>query len=282
MSNIPLPVEPPDELRFHRKVHFFAAAAEIWAARELIFTLAERDLRARYKQAILGFAWAVVTPLALTVVFTVFFKGVAKIDTRPAPYPVFAYLGLIPWTFFSSSMSNGGLSLVSNAPLLNKVYCPREVFPLAAVGVAWVDSVLSLVALAFLFVLYGYAPRATSYWLPVLFIVQLAWTAGITMVVSAVTIYLRDLRHVLPILLQLGLFATPVAYGIDKIPVRFRGLYATLNPLAPVIDGYRRTVLYNKPPDWHLLGLGSITATVLLLGGYALFKRLETGIADVA
>ncbi len=282
MIDASIPLEPPADIRFRRRVRFTAAAAEIWRARELIFTLAERDLRARYKQAVLGFAWAVVTPLALMVVFTVFFKGVAKINTAPAPYPIYSYLGLVPWTFFSTSMSNGGMSLVTNAPLLNKVYCPREVFPLAAVGVAWVDSVLSLAALAFLFVLYGYAPKAESYWLPVLFVVQVAWTAGVTMVVSAVTIYLRDLRHVLPILLQLGLFATPVAYGLNKIPVRYQSLYSTLNPLAPVIDGYRRTVLYNQPPDWHLLGLGSLTTAVVLFGGYALFKRLETGIADVA
>src|SRR5205814_1266796 len=127
-----------------------------------------------------------------------------------------------------------------------------------------------------------FAPRGMVVWVPVLLAVQLAWTVGLTLIISITTVYLRDLRHALPIFLQLGLFATPVAYGINKVPKQWRGLYSLLNPLAPVIDGYRETVLYGRQPNWHLLGLGAVTSGVALVGGFLLFKRLETGIADVA
>jgi ABC-type polysaccharide/polyol phosphate export permease len=167
-------------------------------------------------------------------------------------------------------------------PLLNKVYCPREVFPIASVCVAGIDTTIATSVLALLFVLEGFAPHATTVWLPVLLLVQVAFTVGVVLLVSSLLVYLRDLRHLLSIGLQLALFATPVAYGIEAIPEERRSLYALLNPLAPVIDGYRRTILYGQAPDWGLLGLGAITATVLLVGGSVVFKKLETGIADVA
>lgn len=274
--------EPPEELRFRRRLTYSAALRDLWHFRELVVTLAERELRARYKQAILGFAWAVLTPLIYMVVFTVFFQRVADIDTGDAPYALFSYVALVPWTFFSNSISLGGTSLIQNIPLLNKVYCPREVFPLASTCVAAIDAAVSLLILGLLFIVYRYPPALTSIWVPLLFAVQLAFTLGLALIMSSVLVYVRDLRHMIPILLQLGLFATPVAYGIEEIPASFRWLYALLNPLAPVIDGYRETVLFGRPPDWTLLGLGAITATITLVGGYMLFKRLESGFADVA
>jgi ABC-2 type transport system permease protein/lipopolysaccharide transport system permease protein len=255
---------------------------ELWRVRELIRSLAERDLRARYKQAILGFAWAIVTPLALMVVFTLFFDRVADVDTGGAPYPLFAYLGLLPWAFFSTSVNQGGQSLIANITWLNKVYCPREVFPLASIATAAVDMSVAILPLFLLFLLTGYAPRITSLWVPLLLLLQVAFTAGLTLVISAVVVYLRDLRHALPLLLQLGLFATPVAYGMDVIPVGVRQLYAALNPLAAVIDGYRRTVLLGLSPAWDVTIPAAVTTGLLLILGYALFKRLETGFADVA
>jgi ABC-type polysaccharide/polyol phosphate export permease len=273
---------PPSELRFRYRLRLWRSIRELWRSRELVRTLAERELRARYKQAVLGFAWAILTPVALMLVFTVFFHRVASVDTGPAPYMLFAYLGLLPWTFFSTSMNQGGQSLIQNISLLNKVYCPREVFPLASVGVAATDTAVALLPLGILFVTLGFAPKATSVWVPVLLAIQVAFTVGLTLIISAVVTYLRDLRHALPVFLQLGLFATPVAYGIDVVPPAYRVLYAALNPLAPVIDGYRRTVLYGLPPNWHLVLPGAITAVSVLIVGYLVFKRLEKGFADVA
>jgi ABC-type polysaccharide/polyol phosphate export permease len=274
--------EPPAEILFRLKVRLVPAIREVWRRRELVRTLAERDLRVRYKQAFLGVAWSILTPLALMVVFTVFFQRVAKVDTGGAPYALFAYLGLLPWTFFSTSVSQGGQSLVMNNQLVNKVYCPREVFPLASMAVAAIDTLLATLVLGLLFAVTGYAPKATSVWVPVLLIVQVAFTFGVTLIMSAVLVFLRDLRHVLPIILQLGLFATPVAYGMDVVAPSLRVLYSTLNPLAPVIDGYRRTILLGLPPDWRLLGPGAVTALLLLGVGYVVFKRLEPGFADYA
>ncbi len=272
-------VPPP---RARRKIRLSSSLRELWSARELVRTLAERELRARYSQAVLGLAWAVLTPLVLMIVFTLFFRRVADVDTEGAPYALYAYLGLLPWTFFSSSVSLGGQSLIQNLALLNKVYCPREVFPLASVIVAALDTLVSTAILGLLFVITGYAPRLTTLWVPVILVVQLAFTLGVAFTLSSVVIYLRDLRHLLPIALQLGLFATPVAYGIDAIPKSLHVLYSVFNPLAPVIDGYRRTVLFGQAPDWDLLLPAAGTAAVVLVAGYLLFKKLEAGMADVA
>jgi ABC-type polysaccharide/polyol phosphate export permease len=275
--------EPPPELRFRRRVRLFPSLRELVARRELVLSLAERDLRARYKQAVLGFSWAVVTPLLLMVAFSLVFPRVAKVSTGDIPYPLFSYLGLVPWAFFSTSVSQGGQSIISNASLQNKVYCPREVFPIASVGVASVDGLISSLVLCLLFPIFGVTPAPQSYWLPVLLAVQVAFTLGITLVISAVMVYLRDIRHVLPIILQLGLFATPVAFSLDQlVPAALQPLYVALNPMGAVIDGYRRTILYGQQPDLQLLAIAAISAAVYLLVGYGAFKRLETGFADVA
>jgi len=273
---------PPRELLFNRKIRLATTLRELWRSRELVRTLAEREIRVRYKQAILGFSWAIITPVVLMIVFTVFLRRVADVDTGGAPYALFSYLGLLPWTFFSSSVNQGGQTLVTSSNLLNKVYCPREVFPLSSVIVATVDTTISSGILAVLFAIYTYAPKATTIWVPVLLLIQFAFTVGITLLIAGSLVYLRDLRQALPIFLQLGLFATPVAWGIDVVPAQWRTLYSVLNPLAPVIDGYRRSVLFGQAPQLDLLAPAALSTIVVLLGGYALFKRLETGFADAA
>jgi ABC-type polysaccharide/polyol phosphate export permease len=275
-----LPAEPPPETLFRLRLRLVSALKEVWQARDLVRTLAERDFRIRYKQAVLGFAWALLTPLALMVVFTVFFQRVANVDTNGVPYPLFAYLGLLPWTFFSASVMQGGQSLVTNSQLVNKLYCPREVFPIASVMTAAIDTSIAVVPLAALFAITGFVPKATTVWVPVLLFVQVAFTFGVTLFISAVLVFFRDIRHALPIILQVGLFATPVAYSLEVVPASLRVAYSALNPLAPVIDGYRRTVLLGLPPNWELLGPGAATAVATLVMGYVVFKRLEPGFAD--
>lgn len=277
-----VPAQPAPELRFRSRAGLVSGVRGLLRARALVRTLAERELRARYKQAIFGFAWAIVTPVALMVAFSVFLNRFARIPTQGVPYPLFAYVGLVPWTFFSSSIAGGGGSLLANSSLLNKVYCPREVFPLASVVVAGVDSATALVALVGLFLIYGVYPTAEVVWVPVLLAVQVAFTLGLTLLFSAAIVYVRDLRHAMSLIVQFGLFATPVAYGIEAVPEGTRLLYSALNPLAPVIDGYRRTVLFGQAPQWDLLAAGSVTASAVLVGGFLFFKRLEGGLADVA
>ena len=276
------PAQPDPSLRFKRRIHLGASMRELFQSGELTRSLAERDLKSRYKQAVLGVGWAVVTPLLLMVVSSVFFQRVARVDTDPAPYALFSYLGTLPWSFFNSALSNGGQSLVANNTLLNKVYCPREVFPIAAVLVSAVDLAIATGVLGVLFVLYGYGPTATAVWVPVLLAIQVAFTLGVVFIFSGVLVYVRDLRQALPMILQVGLFATPVFYGVDKFPQDLLTLYATVNPLVGVIDGYRRTVLYGQSPDWSLVGPGAATSLVILIVGYLVLKRLETRFADVA
>jgi ABC-type polysaccharide/polyol phosphate export permease len=283
MTNVAdIPDAPPPEILFKRRIRLRPSLRELWRHREIVRTLAERDFRVRYKQAVLGAGWAILTPVVLMLVFTVVFKRVAKIDTAPVPYPLYAYLGLLPWTFFSSSLSSGGQSLVTNNSLVSKLYCPREVFPLASVLVSAADAVIATSVLSVLFVGYGFAPKSTSYWVPVLMVVQVAFTAGVTLFVSGVFVYFRDLRQALPMILQLGLLATPVAWPIETIPSAARIPYSIINPLGPVIDGYRRAVLYHRAPQWGLLLPAAVMAVVWLTVGYLLLKRLETRMADVA
>jgi ABC-2 type transport system permease protein/lipopolysaccharide transport system permease protein len=276
-----VPLAPPPGLRFRRRVSLPAALRELWQAREIVRSLAERDLRARYKQATLGFAWSLAQPLSLVLVFTVLFRRIVPVDTAGAPYAVFALLGLLPWQFFSSSLSQGGLSLLSNVALLNKVYCPREVFPLAGLVVAAVDTLLASLALVVACAVTGVVPRSTVVMVPMLVVVEVVFVTGVTLFVSSVVVYLRDLRHALPIALQFGLFATPVAYDLSAVPGRWHLVYCALNPLAAVIDGVRGTVLYGHAPAWDLLGVAAASSALWLLLGWRVFKRLETGVADL-
>jgi ABC-type polysaccharide/polyol phosphate export permease len=273
---------PPPALRFKRRVNVIQSARELWRSRELIRTLAERDYRIRYKQAVLGVAWAVLTPVALMLVFTLFIQRIAHVHHGTANYPLFAYVGLLPWTFFSSSLSVGGLSLVNNVPVLNKVYCPREVFPIESMLVAALDTVMSVIGLIVLFAVYQKPPSATVIFLPIIVVVQVIFTLGLTMLAAITIVYLRDVRYALPVLLQLGLFATPVAYGLNDVPANVRTLYQVINPLAVIIDSYRRTILFDQAPNWPMLGVAALVSSVLFAFGYIVFKRLEGGIADVA
>jgi ABC-2 type transport system permease protein/lipopolysaccharide transport system permease protein len=274
---------PPPEILYRRKLHLLRSVKELWAARELIGTLTERNLRSRYKQTFLGFAWALITPVTLMIVFTVFLRRVARIDTGSTPYPIFSYVGLLPWSFFSNAVSASSLVILSNNSLLNKVYCPREVFPISTITSSAADTACAMVALFMLFIGYRQGPMAASVWVPLLTLVLLVFTLGVCLLLSALTVYLRDLRHGIGIIVQLGLFATPVAYSMANIvPARFQTYYAALNPLGPVIDGYRRTVLFGKSPDLYLLAVAGAAATVWLVVGYVVFKRLETGFSDVA
>jgi ABC-type polysaccharide/polyol phosphate export permease len=276
-----IPDAPPAELRYRASAGLVRPLRETWGARELIRTLAERDIRARYKQAILGSTWAFVQPLSLVLVFTLLSKRVGFGADVTVPYPLFAFVGLLAWGFFASAVSTGGLSLINNTALLNKVYCPRQAFPVAGTLVALVDTVISFVAFAVMCVVYRFAPAVTTLWVPVIALVQLMFTMAVVLVISAVVVYVRDVRNVLPLLLQIGLFATPVAYPLSKVPEDWRLWYSLIDPLVPVIDGYRRAILFDQAPDWHLLGPAAALSAVLLALAVVLFSRLESGMADV-
>ncbi len=273
---------PPPELKFRWRFHPREALGELWRARSLIRTLAERDIRVRYKQAFLGMAWALLSPLGLMVAFTLIFEHAGHIGTHGVPYPLFSYVGLLPWTFFASSFTSGGSSIISEKSLLNKVFFPRETFPLSQIAVAVVDTALATSALLVLFAIEGYAPRGTSVWVPLLLLILVATAIGASLMIAACLVYFRDLRLALPLIMQLGLFISPVGYSFDVIPKAIRIPYSILDPIAPVIDGLRRSVLMGQAPRVGPLIAAACAATVILIGGYALFKRMEIGFADIA
>ncbi len=281
----PLPAvadEPPAGSLYRHSFHVITALRELWRNREVMISLTERGLRSRYKQTTLGFAWALITPVSLMVVFTLFFKRIAHVDTGDVPYPIYSYVGLLPWTLFSGAVSGSGTVLISNASLLNKVYCPREIFPLSAVAIAVVDTLCAVSALVVLMAIDGFAPAATTYWAVPLVAVLLVFTVAVSLLLSSITVYLRDVRYALPIVLQLGLFATPIAYRFDSIPAGWRPLYSIVNPLGPVIDGLRRSVLDGRSPELGLLLCAAASSVVLLAVSFVVFKRLEPGFADVS
>ncbi|MHB1955794.1 MAG: ABC transporter permease [Sulfobacillus sp.] len=265
----------------------------MYRGRGLLRALTERDIRVRYKQAHLGVAWAVISPAVLMIIFTLLIsRGVLNVSTGGKPIYLYSYVALVPWTFFANVISQGGMSLVTNLYLVNKINCPREVFPLASALVCAVDALVATLLLLVLFLIGGTAPSAMSVWVPLLLLIEVVFTLGATLIVSIVTVYMRDLRHLLAILVQFGMFATPVMYSMSNIPGKHLNnlpipqhlltVYSVVNPLGPVIDGIRRTVLFDQPPQWQYLGPAAAMSMFVLIGGLVLFKRLEYGIADVA
>jgi ABC-2 type transport system permease protein/lipopolysaccharide transport system permease protein len=277
----PVPDAPPPEWRFRRAFRFKSSLSSLWRSRGIIWSLTIRDLRSTYSQEVLGIAWALVAPVTLMVLFTFLSNRVTGIKTGGVWYPLFAYVALLPWTFFSSSVSSGGTSLVGNA-LLNKVYAPREVFPISDILGSVVNVFFASIALAALFLLDGTWPSATSYWVVPLALILFVFTTGVTLFIAGLTVYLRDMRHALPLILQGGLILSPIIYGMDKIDPALRNLYVALNPLAGVIDGMRRCILYDKPPVASYTLIAAAMACLWLAGSFMLFKRLETGFADVS
>jgi len=276
-----IPDAPPADLRFRRGISVVRSLREVWASRDLVATLVEREFRVRYKQAALGAAWALAQPVALVLAFTLFKRG-SHIETGHVAYAVWAFLGLLPWSLFSAGLSQGGVSLLNNVALINKVYCPREVFPVSMVGVACGDTLVAVLGLAGLMVVTGTVPQWTSFYLVPLFAVQLVFTLAATLAISAIVVHVRDIRHVLPVVLPVGLFINPIAIPLDRlVPAHERLVYSIFNPLGPVIDDYRRVVLFGQAPDWHLLIPAAISSVVLFLLATHLFRRLEVGFADL-
>jgi ABC-type polysaccharide/polyol phosphate export permease len=276
------PSEPPPSTRFRRRITVASTVRELWRSRDLLSAMALREYRARYHQTRLGMAWAVITPVLLMIVFTAFVRRVTTVDTGDIPYPVFSYLGLIPWSFFSTSCTRGSMTLVAESSIVNKVRCPREVFPLATISTAFVDMVISTGILAVIMAITTTPPTATVVWVPVILVVQVAATIGIVLLLSITIVYIRDLGHALPLLLQLGLFATPVAYGFAALEEHVGTWYAVVNPFVGVIEAYRACVVGGEHPPWELFGPSAIGAALWFFAGTLVFKHFEVGIADVA
>lgn len=247
---------------------------------ELIQSLVSRDIRSRYKQSILGIAWALLQPLAMMIVYTVVFSMIATIDTGSIPYPLFSYVSVLPWMFFSQGVTASAECLVANFSLITKIYFPREAFPVSAILGKTVDLGLGVLVSVPLFIYY----HVHLTWLILLVVpillVQTCLMLGISLILSSTNVFYRDVRHVVPLLLQVWMYLSPVVYPMEKVPERYRLLY-NLNPMASIIDSYHRVALQGQAPVWSYLGIGTLVSVITLLAGYRLFKRLEPSFAEI-
>jgi len=248
--------------------------------RELLYQMTVRDLIVRYKQSVMGFGWAVFMPLVNTVLFSVIFTQVAVLKTD-VPYPIFAYAGLMFWNFFASSLRFSVGSLSSNVTLVTKVYFPREILPFSSILVCLVDLGVSATILIGLMIYYQVPPKATLAFVPIILIVQIVFTAGIGLIIAMANLFLRDVKYLFEVVLTVWMFATSVVYPIDGLGGRL-GVLLKLNPMTPIIDGYRATILRGELPAPVPFALASLVAFTTLAVGWLMFHRAEFRFAESA
>jgi lipopolysaccharide transport system permease protein len=254
--------------------------AAVWEFRELLYFLVWRDVKVRYKQTIIGMAWAILQPLMAMMIFTVIFGNFAKMPSDGLPYSVFAYAALLPWNYFSQAMSRSALSLVSEANLIMKVYFPRLIIPLASVMVPLIDFFVSFLVLLVMIAWFGIAPGWNILCLPAFLLLALMTALAAALWLSPLNVRYRDIGHTIPFLIQFWLFASPVAYPVSLIPEQWRLLYS-LNPMAGVIEGFRWALLGKESPAFGVIAISAAVVIALLLGGIVFFKRMERSFADL-
>lgn len=273
-------LEPPERVIEARSGWIPIDWSELWEYHELLYFLVWRDVKIRYKQTVLGIAWAVLQPVFSMVIFTVIFGKFAKIPSDNLPYAVFVYAGLLPWTFFSQAVTMGGQSLVNQQHLLTKIYLPRLFVPTASIGAGLVDLAISFGVYAIILAVYQITPSWQVVFVPLLVLLTVTAALGFAYTLAALTVAYRDFRYVVPFMIQAMMYLSPVVYPVSIVPERFHWLLA-LNPMAGIIDGYRSAIL-GKP--WNLTMLGVSTAMTLVLLGFGLFyfRKTERRFADIA
>jgi lipopolysaccharide transport system permease protein len=254
---------------------------ELWEYREVLYFLVWRDIKVRYRQTLIGAAWAIIQPVMTMVVFTIFFGRLARMPSDGLPYPLFAFAALVPWTFFANGLTQGANSLVASGSLITKVYFPRLLVPTARVLGGLLDLALSFLVLLGMVWWYGALHRPLALlWLPGLVLLAITTAVGVSLWLSALNVRYRDIQHVLPFLAQLWLFATPIAYPSSLLAERWRTLYA-LNPMVGVVEGFRWALLGSGSAPGPVLGASALAALVLLVTGAFFFRRAERTFADV-
>ena len=253
---------------------------ELWEYRELLYFLTWRDIKVRYKQTVLGAAWAIIQPFFTMVVFSLFFGRLAKIPSDGIPYPIFAYAALVPWTFFAHGLTMSSNSLVGSANLIKKVYFSRLVIPISSVTSGAVDFVLAFSVLLGMMVFYNIIPTVNVIWLPFLLILAFATSLGVGLWFSAMNVQFRDVRYTVPFLTQFWLFATPIAYPSSLLSEPWRTIYG-INPMVGVVEGFRWALLGTDTAPGPVIVASSLAALIILVGGAYYFRRMEKTFADV-
>jgi lipopolysaccharide transport system permease protein len=253
---------------------------DVWEYRELLYFLVWRTVKVRYKQTVIGSAWAIVQPFMTMIIFTLIFGHFAKIPSDGLPYSIFAYTALLPWNYFSQAITRSGAGLVSNTNLIQKVYFPRLIIPMAEVVAPLIDLFISFWVLLVMMVWFSIAPGRGILALPLFLLLALMTALAMGLWLSALNTRYRDVGHTIPFLTQVWMYACPVAYPVSLIPEQWRLLYG-LNPMVGVIEGFRWTLLGKEAPALGVIAAGAAVAVVLLLGGIIFFKRMEHTFADV-
>lgn len=253
---------------------------ELWRYRELVYFLVWRDIKVRYKQTVLGAAWAILQPLFTMLIFSLFFGRLAKVPSDGVPYPLFSFAALVPWTFFANGLTLSSNSLVAGANLLKKVYFPRLAVPIAAVMAGAVDFALAFGVLVILMLFHGAPITAHALLLPLLLALAFVTCLGVSLWLSALNVMYRDVRHTVPFIVQFWMFATPIAYPSSLLSEPWRSLYG-LNPMAGVVEGFRWALLGTETAPGPMIGVSAVVAVTALITGMYYFRRLERTFADV-
>ena len=253
---------------------------DLWEYRELLYFLTWRDIKVRYKQTVLGAAWAIIQPFFTMVVFSFFFGKLAKMPSDDIPYPIFSYAALVPWTFFANGLSQSSTSLVASANLIKKVYFPRLVVPISAVISGGVDFALAFVVLLGMMLFYSIVPTAAVVWLLPLLLLALVTSLGVGLWLTAMNVQFRDVRYAVPFLIQAWMFATPIVYPSSLLDEPWRTLYG-INPMAGVIEGFRWALLGTETAPGPIVIVSALVAVGLLVSGAFYFRRMEKTFADV-
>jgi len=252
---------------------------EIWNYRELLYFLTWRDLKVRYKQTLLGFAWAILQPFMMMIVFSLFFGNLLKVPSEGIPYPLFNYTALLPWTLFSQGINQSSNSLVNNVSLIQKIYCPRLIMPISGILTPVVDFAIAFIILIGLMFFYGYIPTVRILMVIPLVLLVMLTAAGVGLWLSAINVRYRDVRYTMPFIIQLWFFASPVVYASSILPERFQIIYG-LNPMAGIIEGFRWAVVGTDPPG-SLMIVSVLITIVIFISGLYYFRRMEKTFADV-
>jgi len=253
---------------------------DVWQSRDLVYFLTVRDIKVRYAQALLGIAWAILQPLLMMSIFTIFLGHLAKVPSDGLPYPVFALAGLVPWTFFANAVTEATNSVVASANLVSKIWFPRLVLPLAAI-LSWLpDLVIASGLLVVVMLIFGIVPPLTAMLLPAFAFFAVLAAASVSVWLAALNVAYRDVRYAIPFVVQLWLFATPVVYPASLAPARFRVLLG-LNPMSGVVEGFRWALLGGPQPPWALMAVSATVSLLVLIGGLYYFRHAEYGFADV-
>jgi lipopolysaccharide transport system permease protein len=269
-------IRPPSLTR----LNFIANLRKLFQYRDLLYTLTVHRIKVRYKQSVLGISWAILQPFSMMLIFTIIFSLFARMPSEGAPYALFAYAALLPWTYFSTALANGTSGLVSHTQLVTKVYFPREILPITYVLAALFDFLIASTVLAGLMIYYRVPLTIKALYAVPIVVILTCFAAAMSLFFSATQVRFRDIGVAVPLILQLWMFATPVIYPLSAVPARLRPVYV-LNPMVGIVDNFRQVILNGAAPDFYSLGLSAFLSIGLLLFSYTYFKHMEATMADI-